>query len=151
MLITQKKALLERIKQRLLELLLDFKNYSLQETRTQDLALGGINPPTSLIKHPLLKESFRVEWVRLGDIGEFVRGNGLTKADLHPANTDGTLIGAIHYGEIHTYYKTHTTTTKSFVTAQLAKKLKKVKRGGSYYYNHKRGFGGCLSLCRMAR
>ncbi|WP_163532519.1 restriction endonuclease subunit S [Helicobacter suis] len=89
----------------------------------------ALNAPTSLIKHPLLKESFRVEWVRLGDIGEFVRGNGLTKADLHPANTNGTLIGAIHYGEIHTYYKTHTTTTKSFVTAQLAKKLKKVKRG----------------------
>ncbi|WP_163534423.1 restriction endonuclease subunit S [Helicobacter suis] len=70
-----------------------------------------------------------MEWVRLGEIGEFVRGNGLTKADLHPANTNGTLIGAIHYGEIHTHYKTHTATTKSFVTAQLAKKLKKVKRG----------------------
>ncbi|WP_237699351.1 hypothetical protein [Helicobacter suis] len=54
-----------------------------------------------------------MEWVRLGEIGEFVRGNGLTKADSHPANTDGTLVGAIHYGEIHTHYKTHTATTKA--------------------------------------
>ncbi|WP_104683448.1 restriction endonuclease subunit S [Helicobacter suis] len=85
-----------------------------QDTDIQNPALqDGFNPPTSLIKHPLLKESFRVEWVRLGEIGEFVRGNGLTKADSHPANTDGTLVGAIHYGEIHTHYKTHTATTKA--------------------------------------
>ncbi|WP_163535026.1 restriction endonuclease subunit S [Helicobacter suis] len=70
-----------------------------------------------------------MKWVRLGDIGEFVRGNGLTKADLHPANTDGTLIGAIHYGQIHTYYNTYTTQTKSFVSPALAQQLKKARHG----------------------
>ncbi|WP_163531745.1 restriction endonuclease subunit S [Helicobacter suis] len=70
-----------------------------------------------------------MKWVRLGEIGEFVRGNGLTKADLHPANTDGTLVGAIHYGQIHTYYNTYTTQTKSFVSSALAKRLEKARYG----------------------
>ncbi|WP_240329143.1 restriction endonuclease subunit S [Helicobacter suis] len=78
MYITQKKALLERIKQRLLELLLDFKNYSLAEApSTQDPILDAFNPPTSLIKHPLLKESFRVEWVRLGEVLSLEYGDSL--------------------------------------------------------------------------
>ncbi|WP_104683280.1 restriction endonuclease subunit S [Helicobacter felis] len=85
-------------------------------------------------KHPLKKLLQEhcpqgVEWVELGEIGEFVRGSGLTKADLHPDNPSGALVGAIHYGEIHTFYNTHTAQTKSFISPQLAKKLKPVYCG----------------------
>ncbi|CBY83675.1 putative type I restriction-modification system [Helicobacter felis ATCC 49179] len=94
-------------------------------------ALLDFGTPTSprLGRHALLKESFKVEWVELGTIGEFVRGSGLTKADLHPDNPNGELVGAIHYGEIHTFYNVHTSKTKSFITQELAKKLKPVYCG----------------------
>ena len=36
---------------------------------------------------------------------------------------------AIHYGQIYTFYGTSTTETKSFVSYELAKKLKKVDKG----------------------
>ena len=40
-----------------------------------------------------------VEYKPLGEIGSFVRGNGLQKKDF----TDEG-IGCIHYGQIYTYY-----------------------------------------------
>lgn len=69
-------------------------------------------------------EEGEVERKALGEIGELVRGNGLPK-------TDFTEIGvpAIHYGQIYTYYGTYTTKTKSFVSYETAKKLKKVDTG----------------------
>uniref|UniRef100_UPI0018F7E575 restriction endonuclease subunit S n=1 Tax=Helicobacter salomonis TaxID=56878 RepID=UPI0018F7E575 len=48
---------------------------------------------------------------------------------LHPNNPSGELVGAIHYGEIHTFYNVHTSKTKSFITQELAKKLKPVNAG----------------------
>ncbi|WP_120951779.1 restriction endonuclease subunit S [Helicobacter sp. L8] len=84
---------------------------------------------TKEIQHALLKTSFRIEWVELGEIGEFIRGTGLTKADLQPDNPSGAFVGAIHYGQIHTYYNIHTTRVKSYVCESLGKKLRKVKTG----------------------
>lgn len=66
----------------------------------------------------------RVKWMTLGEIGTFVRGNGLQKKDF----TDEG-IGCIHYGQIYTYYGTSTSVTKSFVSHELAQKLTKVKKG----------------------
>lgn len=60
----------------------------------------------------------------LGEIGKFTRGNGLQKKDLLDSG-----IPCIHYGQIHTYYENYTYTTKSFVSAENAKKLKKAKKG----------------------
>ncbi|TQV63149.1 MAG: restriction endonuclease subunit S [Sulfurovum sp.] len=60
----------------------------------------------------------------LDEVGELVRGNGLPKADF---TEDG--VPAIHYGQIYTYYGTSTTKTKSFVSAETAKKLRKVNKG----------------------
>lgn len=60
----------------------------------------------------------------LGEIGELVRGNGLPKTDFTE-----TGVPAIHYGQIYTYYKTFTSETKSFVSPETAKKLKKVNTG----------------------
>lgn len=65
-----------------------------------------------------------VKWMTLGEIGTFVRGNGLQKKDFTDAG-----IGCIHYGQIYTYYGTSTSVTKSFVSHELAQKLTKVKKG----------------------
>ena len=69
-------------------------------------------------------EGKEVQWKTLGDIGEFVRGNGLQKTDFTEKG-----VGCIHYGQIYTYYGTCTEETKSFVSHALAKKLKKARKG----------------------
>lgn len=60
----------------------------------------------------------------LGELGEFIRGNGLQKKDFTESG-----VGCIHYGQIYTYYGTFATETKSFVSEELAKKLLKVNPG----------------------
>lgn len=65
-----------------------------------------------------------VERRALGTLGELVRGNGLQKKDFTEAG-----VPAIHYGQIYTYYGLSTTETKSFVSPELAKQLKKVNSG----------------------
>ena len=65
-----------------------------------------------------------VQWIKLIDLGELIRGNGLQKKDFTE-----TGVPAIHYGQIYTYYGTFATKTKSFVSPELAKKLKKAKYG----------------------
>lgn len=65
-----------------------------------------------------------VPFKALGEVGEFIRGNGLQKSDLR---SDG--FPAIHYGQIHTFYGTWTTSTKSFTDAALAAKLRRAKPG----------------------
>lgn len=59
-----------------------------------------------------------VPFKALGDIAVFVRGNGMPKTDL---TTEG--IGAIHYGQIYTYYGVWTDDTLSFVTPETARRL----------------------------
>lgn len=65
-----------------------------------------------------------VRWTTLGEIGTMVRGNGLQKKDFTE-----TGVGCIHYGQIYTYYGTFADKTKSFVSPELAKKLKKAQKG----------------------
>lgn len=69
-------------------------------------------------------EGKEVEWKTLGEIGEFVRGNGLQKKDFTESG-----VGCIHYGQIYTYYGFCTNKTKSFVSPEFAKKLKKAQKG----------------------
>ncbi|MCT3964435.1 restriction endonuclease subunit S [Elizabethkingia anophelis] len=69
-------------------------------------------------------EKEEVEWKPLGEIGELIRGNGLPKSDFTE-----TGVPAIHYGQIYTYYRTHTIKTLSFVSPETAIKLKKVDTG----------------------
>ena len=66
-----------------------------------------------------------VEWKELGEIGKLIRGNGLLKKDL-TENKDG--VGCIHYGQIYTYYGNSANKTKSFISPELAKKLKKAQK-----------------------
>lgn len=65
-----------------------------------------------------------VEFMPVAEIGELVRGNGLPKTDFTESG-----IPAIHYGQIYTYYGLSTIETKSFVSLETAKKLKKVDTG----------------------
>lgn len=71
-----------------------------------------------------LLDGGQVVWKTLREAGELVRGNGLQKKDFTE-----TGIPAIHYGQIYTYYGTFTTETKSFVSPELARTLKKVDTG----------------------
>ncbi|KAA9395524.1 restriction endonuclease subunit S [Kocuria coralli] len=65
-----------------------------------------------------------VEFKALGDVGEFVRGNGMPKADLV---CEG--VGAIHYGQIYTRYGVWASETLSFVSPEKAAKLAKADPG----------------------
>src|SRR3954449_12236928 len=65
-----------------------------------------------------------VEFKALSEVGEFVRGNGLQKVDFVEVG-----FPCIHYGQIYTYYGTSTTTTKSFITPELAARLKQAETG----------------------
>lgn len=60
----------------------------------------------------------------LGEIGRMERGTGLQKSDFRDIG-----VPCIHYGQIHTYYGTVATETKSFCSEELAKKLRKAKPG----------------------
>jgi type I restriction enzyme S subunit len=71
-----------------------------------------------------LLDGVAVEWRALGVLADLIRGNGLQKKDFTEAG-----VPAIHYGQIYTYYGLSTTKTKSFVSPDLAKQLKKVDKG----------------------
>ena len=62
------------------------------------------------------------KWVRLGEVCEIKRGNGLTKNDFTNSG-----ISCIHYGQIHKYYKYSTNTTMTYTSEQIGKKLKTVE------------------------
>ena len=60
----------------------------------------------------------------MGEVGEFIRGNGLQKSDLVESGAR-----AIHYGQIHTTYGVWATRTNSFVSKEKARKLRKAQPG----------------------
>lgn len=60
----------------------------------------------------------------MGEIGTFIRGNGLQKKDFTESG-----VGCIHYGQIYTHYGTFATETKSFVSPEMAKNLLAVMPG----------------------
>lgn len=62
--------------------------------------------------------------VELGAVCNLVRGNGLQKKDFVDSG-----FPCIHYGQIYTHYGLATDQTKSFVSPELAQKLKKASYG----------------------
>jgi len=70
-----------------------------------------------------LLDGVEVEWKALGDVGEFIRGNGLQKKDLTEAG-----FPAIHYGQIFTHYGLSAVSTYTFVSNEFAKKLRIANR-----------------------
>lgn len=70
-----------------------------------------------------LLDGVKVEWQALGEIGEFIRGNGLQKKDLVE-----TGFPAIHYGQIYTRYGLYADKTFTYVSDELAGKLRKAEK-----------------------
>ena len=70
-----------------------------------------------------LLDGSEVEWLPLGEIGEFIRGNGLQKKDLVE-----TGFPAIHYGQIYTRYGLSADKTFTCVADGVASKLKKANK-----------------------
>lgn len=68
--------------------------------------------------------SYPIQWKTMGEVGTFIRGNGLQKKDFTESG-----VGCIHYGQIYTYYGTFATETKSFVSPEMASKLLIVNPG----------------------
>ncbi|MDD2224381.1 MAG: restriction endonuclease subunit S [Pseudomonas sp.] len=64
-----------------------------------------------------------VEWTALGEVGEFIRGNGLQKKDFVEVG-----FPAIHYGQIYTRYSLSADKTFTYVSEELAKKLRKANK-----------------------
>lgn len=64
-------------------------------------------------------ESLTVRWLKMGEFGEFVRGNGMQKKDFVESG-----FPAIHYGQIYTKYGLTADETFSYVSEDLAKKLR---------------------------
>lgn len=70
-----------------------------------------------------LLDGFDVEWMLLGDIGNFIRGNGLQKKDFVESG-----FPAIHYGQIYTRYGLSADKTFTYVPPELANKLRKAQK-----------------------
>jgi len=66
-----------------------------------------------------LLDGIEVEWKALGEIGDIVRGNGLQKKDFTESG-----FPAIHYGQIYTRYGLEACNTFTYVSHDLAQKLK---------------------------
>lgn len=84
--------------------------------------IGGgyeTNPITKALWH-----NKEVVFKALGEVGTLIRGNGLQKKDFTEVG-----VPAIHYGQIYTYYGLETNKTLSFVSTELAQKLRKVDKG----------------------
>ena len=60
----------------------------------------------------------------MGEVGVFTRGNGMPKSDFTESG-----VGAIHYGQIYTYYGAWTTKAISCVAPSTAARLAKVDPG----------------------
>ncbi len=69
-------------------------------------------------------EGREVEWKTLGEIGEFIRGKRFVRTDMIE---DG--FPCIHYGEMYTHYNVYATKSKSFISEELARKLRVASKG----------------------
>ena len=65
-----------------------------------------------------------VEWKKLGDICEIIRGNGVQKTDFVESG-----VGCIHYGQIYTHYGSFTYTTNKYVSKEVFDKARKASKG----------------------
>lgn len=94
---------------------------SIQNSDTLMQPLSTLNPHTG---NSVLQPRGKVEWKMLGEIGTFIRGNGLQKKDFMENG-----VPCIHYGQIYTHYGTFATKTKSFISKETANKCKKAHKG----------------------
>ncbi|EMD1659004.1 TPA: restriction endonuclease subunit S [Pluralibacter gergoviae] len=65
-----------------------------------------------------------VEWKMLGEMGTLIRGKRFVKADIIPKG-----VPCIHYGEMYTHYSIWANRAKSYISVELASKLRKASCG----------------------
>lgn len=94
---------------------------SIQYSDNSTQPLSTLNLHTG---NSVLQPRGKVEWKMLGEIGTFIRGNGLQKKDFMENG-----VPCIHYGQIYTHYGTFATKTKSFISKETANKCKKAHKG----------------------
>ena len=70
-----------------------------------------------------LLDGVDVEWLSLGELGDFIRDNGLQKKDFVESG-----FPAIHYGQIYTRYGLSADKTFTYVLPELANKLRKAQK-----------------------
>ncbi|EOZ7463180.1 restriction endonuclease subunit S [Enterobacter hormaechei] len=70
-----------------------------------------------------LLDGVDVEWLSLGELGDFIRGNVLQKKDFVESG-----FPAIHYGQIYTRYGLSADKTFTYVLPELANKLRKAQK-----------------------
>ncbi|GAA9484844.1 hypothetical protein HpHA297_07920 [Helicobacter pylori] len=100
-------------------MLLDFKDIH-QNHKDAKMSAKTYPKPLQTLLQTLAPKG--VEFRKLGDIGEFTRGNGLLKSDLQDKGRP-----VVHYGQIHTQYNLSIDKTISYVNDALFHKLKKAK------------------------
>ena len=83
-------------------------------------------------------KSLNIRYLSLGEMGTFIRGGGLQKSNF---TTDG--FPCIHYGQIHTFYKTYAYETISYTSNKLAAKLKHAKYGDLIIATTSEDVDGC--------
>lgn len=69
-------------------------------------------------------EEGEVEWKTLGEMGTLIRGKRFVKADIIPKG-----VPCIHYGEMYTHYSIWANRAKSYISVELASKLRKASCG----------------------
>ena len=90
----------------------------------------------------MTKKGHKVMMKTLGEVGTFTRGNGLQKKDFTESG-----VPAIHYGQVYTYYGVSATQTKSYVSVETAKHLRKVNNGDVVITNTSENVGDvCKSM-----
>ena len=109
-----------KVQEEIVEILDSFTN--LTDTLNEELSLR--QKQFEYYREKLLTFDDKSIYTNLGNVGEFIRGNGLQKKDFTESG-----FPCIHYGQIHTSYDTSTTSTISYCSDSLAKKLKKAKYG----------------------
>ncbi|MFP6293671.1 restriction endonuclease subunit S [Helicobacter pylori] len=100
-------------------MLLDFNDIN-QNLKDAKMSVKTYPKRLKTLLHTLAPKG--VEFRKLGDIGEFTRGNGLLKSDLKDKGRP-----VVHYGQIHTQYNLSIDKTISYVNDALFHKLKKAK------------------------
>ncbi|HCL1508634.1 TPA: restriction endonuclease subunit S [Salmonella enterica subsp. enterica serovar Albany] len=69
-------------------------------------------------------EDGEVEWRTLGELGVLIRGKRFVKTDIIPKG-----VPCIHYGEMYTHYSIWADKAKSYISTELASKLRKATYG----------------------
>ena len=116
------RDLLEEIRKEKLSHGLDFANAKSGKRKSKkETALAGSNPCDITEEEIPFEIPENWCWCRLGELGNFVRGNGIKRDE-----TTNTGLPCVRYGEMYTNYKIKFSKTKSFTSKDVFEKCHKI-------------------------